>query len=33
VGRDGKVIARFGPRDHGRPLRMALEKALDQAYP
>ncbi|MCL5426623.1 MAG: glutathione peroxidase [Gammaproteobacteria bacterium] len=29
IGRDGKVIARFGPRDHGRPLRLALEEALD----
>lgn len=33
VGRDGKVIARFGPRYHGRPLRLALEEALDQTYP
>ena len=29
IGRDGTVIARFGPRDHGRPLRLALEEALD----
>ncbi|HDZ48464.1 hypothetical protein LCGC14_0036140 [marine sediment metagenome] len=29
IGRDGNVIARFGPRDHGRPLRLALEEALD----
>ncbi|CAM3675880.1 glutathione peroxidase [Halomonas sp. AOP12-C2-37] len=33
IGRDGNVIARFGPRDHGRPLRLALEKALDESYP
>lgn len=33
ISRDGNVIARFGPRDHGRPLRLALEKALDQTYP
>lgn len=30
VGRDGQVIARFGPRDHGPPLRLALEAALDR---
>lgn len=30
VGRDGKVIARFGPREHGRPLRLRLERALDE---
>ncbi|MGO2146715.1 glutathione peroxidase [Halomonas sp.] len=30
VGRDGRVIARFGPRDHGQPLRLALEAALDR---
>lgn len=30
VDRDGNVIARFGPRDHGRPLRLAVEAALDQ---
>ncbi|OAZ91476.1 glutathione peroxidase [Halomonas sp. G11] len=30
VGRDGKVIARFGPRDHGRLLRLRLERALDE---
>ncbi|MGM0826351.1 MAG: glutathione peroxidase [Pseudomonadota bacterium] len=30
VGRDGKVIARFGPRDHGRELRLRLELALDE---
>lgn len=31
VGRDGRVIARFGPRDQGRPLRLRLELALDEA--
>ncbi|AVI62664.1 glutathione peroxidase [Halomonas sp. GFAJ-1] len=31
VGRDGQVIARFGPKDHGLPLRLALEAALDKA--
>lgn len=30
VGRDGKVIARFGPRDRGRELRLRLERALDE---
>ncbi|MGP9499404.1 MULTISPECIES: glutathione peroxidase [unclassified Halomonas] len=30
VGRDGRVITRFGPRDHGQPLRLALEAALDR---
>ncbi|PRY66566.1 glutathione peroxidase [Vreelandella songnenensis] len=30
VGRDGKAVARFGPRDHGYPLRRAVEAALDQ---
>lgn len=30
VGRDGRGIARFGPRDHGQPLRLALEAALDR---
>ncbi|WP_404473579.1 glutathione peroxidase [Vreelandella venusta] len=30
VGRDGQVIARFGPKDHGLPLRLALEAALDK---
>ena len=30
VGRDGKVIARFGPRDRGLTLRLALEAALDK---
>ncbi|MBE0462356.1 MAG: glutathione peroxidase [Halomonadaceae bacterium] len=30
VGRDGQIIARFGPRDHGPPLRLALEAALDR---
>ncbi len=30
VGRDGKVIARFGPKDHGLTLRLALEAALDK---
>ncbi|MCS2609599.1 glutathione peroxidase [Halomonas dongshanensis] len=29
VGRDGRVVARFGPREHGRPLREALERALE----
>lgn len=32
VGRDGRVIARFGPRDHGVPLRIALDTALDKEY-
>ncbi|SBR50661.1 MULTISPECIES: glutathione peroxidase [unclassified Halomonas] len=31
IGRDGKVVARFGPRDKGRPLRLQLERALDEA--
>ncbi|SDN69564.1 glutathione peroxidase [Vreelandella arcis] len=31
VGRDGRAIARFGPRDHGRSLRLRLELALDEA--
>ena len=30
VGRGGKVIARFGPRDRGLTLRLALEAALDK---
>ncbi|PCF94435.1 glutathione peroxidase [Vreelandella nigrificans] len=30
VGRDGQVIARFGPKDHGLPLRLALEAELDK---
>ncbi|CAM4043025.1 glutathione peroxidase [Vreelandella rituensis] len=30
VARDGRVIARFSPRDHGLPLREALEKALEE---
>lgn len=31
VGRDGQVIARFGPKECGVPLRLALEAALDKA--
>ena len=30
VGRDGRVIARFAPNDHGLSLRLALEAALDK---
>ena len=31
VGRDGRVIARFGPKDHGPVLKQALEQALDES--
>ncbi|PJX14946.1 glutathione peroxidase [Halomonas sp. 141] len=30
VARDGQVLARFGPRDHGPRLRLAVEAALDK---
>lgn len=30
VGRDGQIIARFAPKDHGLSLRLALEAALDK---
>ena len=32
VGRNGQVIARFGPKDHGPALRQALEKAIDEPF-
>lgn len=32
IGRDGKVISRFGPRAGERQIREALEAALDQPY-
>ncbi|WP_447529469.1 glutathione peroxidase [Vreelandella sp. TE19] len=31
VDRDGQVVARFGPKEHGYPLRRALEAALDKS--
>ncbi|PMR74422.1 glutathione peroxidase [Billgrantia endophytica] len=31
VGRDGRVIKRFSPRDHGEALELALERALDES--
>ncbi|MCB8888755.1 glutathione peroxidase [Vreelandella malpeensis] len=33
VGRDGRVIARFGPKERGVALRRALEAALDEESP
>ncbi len=30
VGRDGRVIQRFAPREQGTALRLAIEKALDE---